>query len=80
MGALKIFRREKTFFNFTLNHYIFNMESKKKSIIKATKGGRLYIKNEDFFKQDKVKEIIRQLKGSSIYQNIENIKKEITTV
>lgn len=43
--------------------------------ITATPEGRIYIKNEDFFRQEKVKELLRKLKKSSIYEEIEEKEK-----
>lgn len=45
-------------------------------LIQATKEGRLFIKNKDFFRQDKVQEQIQKLRRSSISQKIEKNKQE----
>ncbi|AKP51556.1 hypothetical protein CA2015_2135 [Cyclobacterium amurskyense] len=50
---------------------------KNKDVVKATKEGRIYIENEDFFKQEKVQSLISRLKKSSIFKEIESKKKEL---
>ena len=45
---------------------------KNKDVVKATKEGRIYIENEDFFKQEKVQSLISRLKKSSIFKEIES--------
>lgn len=44
--------------------------------VTVTKDGRLFYKNSDFFKSERVKKSIKKLKESSIYQSIKNIKSE----
>lgn len=50
---------------------------KNKDVVKATKEGRIYIENEDFFKQEKVQHLLGKLKKSSIFKEIESKKKEL---
>jgi hypothetical protein len=42
--------------------------------LKVTNDGRLYISDEDFFKQPAVLSVIQRLLDSSIYKDIENKK------
>lgn len=54
------------------------IETKKnKEVVQATKEGRVYIKNEDFFKQEKVQLLLNKLQNSSIYKSIELKKKDL---
>lgn len=44
-------------------------------VIKSTKEGRLYIRTEDFFRQQKVQDIIMELLQSDIVKDIEEYKR-----
>lgn len=48
----------------------------KKSYVRSTKDGRLYIPSEDFFKQDKALRLLERLLDSSVYKELESKKSE----
>ena len=43
--------------------------------IKTTKEGRLYIKNNDFFQQEKIRDMVDRLLSSPITKNIDKRNK-----
>jgi|GEM_PF-4399509 len=45
-------------------------------VIKSTKEGRLYIRTQDFFRQQKVQNIILELLDSDIIKDIEEYQKQ----
>ena len=47
-------------------------QSDHNDLVKSTKGGRMYIDTEDFFKQEKVQDIVERLVDSSIYKEIKS--------
>lgn len=56
---------------------IFNiMKSEKSSIVKSTRGGRLYVETKDFLLQDRVKAIIATLMDSDVVKRIDKRQRE----
>lgn len=51
-----------------------SMAKAKKTVVRTTKEGRVYIRTKDFFKQDRVQVLVRRLKDSSIVKTIEKEK------
>ncbi len=51
------------------------MKQEKNDFVKGTKEGRLYIRNKDFFKQEKVKRLVKDLEKSTIAKEINSNKK-----
>lgn len=47
-----------------------------RDIIQATKEGRLFMDNADFFGHEKVRELVKRLRNSTIYEDIERFKQK----
>jgi hypothetical protein len=52
-------------------------EKKHIEVVRATKEGRMYIKSEDFFKQERVIKLIKKLEDSPIIEQIKKNKSHL---
>jgi hypothetical protein len=51
------------------------MSKKSNNYIKSTSDGRLYIKTEDFFRQQEIKDLIEKLMDSKLFKEIKSAEK-----